>query len=345
LWNYRDISYLSKVISLTDTNPNPSSMSTTTLESDGSEPSHPPLNQVLLQESFINAGSRLQSSNPDLFANAIQQLFQQFSLAVVKNPKILRSSTAVSHDSSCSSEGVSGRIRKREEHDDSCEHKNRSYRKYTLPGDMDKEEYYQCMTCKERRRENSFQANHTHLGQKPRIRWYCPLCKAFFAVTHRSGHIKKRHSPSSETKTEYSPEDIEKTVAMIASATVAAVVSAANCSSPPRVSSEDSCSIPTVKQIKEELKEEEDEEEEERGSCYIPEEKRTRYIPDEQDSTFDYGGCSSATALSSPPNQFSESVDDDSETSSFLFGGESSSYLPTLYSDADTTDPLFPNLY
>jgi len=303
----------------------------TTTESDGGEPPHPPLNQLLLQESFINAGSRLQSSNPDLFANAIQQLFQQFSLAIVKNPKVLCSSTlaegsSLMNQGSTSSQGTNGKIRKRGEQDDSCEHqKNRSYRKYTLPGNLDKEEYYQCMSCKERRRENSFQANHAHLGQKPRIRWYCPLCKAFFAVTHRSGHIKKRHS-SPETKIEYTPEDMEKTVAMIASATVAAVVSAANCSSPPRVSTEDS-SVPTVKQIKDELIKEDEE------PCYVPEEKRTRYIPDDQDSALDFGGygcCSSVTT--SPPNQFSESTEDDSE-SSFLFG-EPSSYIPTLFPDS-----------
>jgi len=70
-----------------------------------------------------------------------------------------------------------------------------SNRKYVLPKDVAEKEFYQCMVCKERRNANSFGSSHTHDGcAKASIRWYCPLCDSFFAVTHRGYHVKSRHS-------------------------------------------------------------------------------------------------------------------------------------------------------
>jgi len=67
--------------------------------------------------------------------------------------------------------------------------------KYELPNGMSSEEYYCCMICGERRKSNDFLSHYQekHQSKKPNVRWYCPMCDTFFAVTHRSYHIKNRH--------------------------------------------------------------------------------------------------------------------------------------------------------
>jgi len=69
------------------------------------------------------------------------------------------------------------------------------FRKYELPNGKSSEEYYKCVTCGECRPVNNFAQDHqeVHKGKKFEVRWYCPLCKTDYAVTHRSYHIMKRH--------------------------------------------------------------------------------------------------------------------------------------------------------
>ena len=74
-----------------------------------------------------------------------------------------------------------------------------SFRKYDLPNNNSQFEYYQCMVCQERRPTNSFHADHQHGTAKPDVRWYCPLCDTFFAVTHRGYHIKNIHPSKPRT--------------------------------------------------------------------------------------------------------------------------------------------------
>jgi len=233
------------------------------------EPSQPPLPQLWLRNSFLEAGSKLQTSNPELFANAIMQLTTQLSLTLVKNPELLGAPVPAELISPGREEGKCDKEERR-----TC------YQKYCLPGVSKKDEYYQCMTCQEKRHSNSFHADHVHLGEKPKIRWYCPLCKAFYAVTHRSGHIKTRHSkPTTEDAAprlatgssvysgSSSAEAIEKRAAMIACA--AAVLSAAVCSdcSPPQQKQESELQAPVA--------------EEEEYRCHSPPEKR-RCLPSEE---------------------------------------------------------------
>jgi len=168
---------------------------------EGAESSHPPLSQSKLCDSFMEVGSRLFSSCPDLFSNALTQLSNQLSLALVKNPNVLRPAASSNDDNNSTTEAVSEvaltqKSKKSSKSTSSATSKHTPFRKYVLPKDAPPE-YYQCMDCGERRPENSFQNDHMHFGKKPKVRWYCPLCKTFFAVTHRSGHIKCRH-PSSE---------------------------------------------------------------------------------------------------------------------------------------------------
>jgi len=311
-------------------------------EGEGGEPSHPPLRLTKLQDSFMDAGSKLHSTNPELFAYAVQQLFTQFSLAVAKNPEVLCCSTP--SEASCKRSCSVRPSEKKEDVQQPSEHQKRCYRKYTLPGDGDEREYYQCMTCQERRHENSFSSNHIHMGQRAKIRWYCPLCDAFFAVTHRSGHIKNRHSkatatatttttttaavPSAQTPSFYagsSDEAIERRVAMIATAAAAAVVSA---------STQQSSSY-----SKEEEEEEEEEEKKEEEEIYYssPPEKRARICTDDYQEPEPFVEATSASPSSfSPSNQFSEDAGDDDlypfgdPTSSLLFSqlGGQTTYIP-----------------
>jgi len=75
-----------------------------------------------------------------------------------------------------------------------------TFHKYTLPGDKGAQEFYECMTCHERRVTNSFHSDHQekHKGEKFQVRWYCPICDTHFAVTHRGYHIKNRHGSEDE---------------------------------------------------------------------------------------------------------------------------------------------------
>jgi len=152
----------------------------------------------------MQVGSLLFSERPDLFSNAMEQLSNQLSLALVKNPGMLRSTSKNSSDQkqvSCDCHSASSAAVSNSdeiESPKSCERMKRvAFRKYVLPKNSPPE-YYQCMDCGERRTENSFQNDHLHFGKKPKVRWYCPLCMSFFAVTHRSGHIKCKHSETSE---------------------------------------------------------------------------------------------------------------------------------------------------
>jgi len=170
------------------------STSTSTSGDEGSESSHPPLTQANLCQSFMAVGSLLFSSCPDLFSSAMTQMSNQLCLAIVKNPSILRSHTSATQTSQqeveCSKSVGKETLKstKRTAH-------HASFRKYVLPKDAPPD-YYQCMECGEKRRENSFQNDHVHFGKKRQVRWYCPICNSYFAVTHRSGHIRNKHSPS-----------------------------------------------------------------------------------------------------------------------------------------------------
>jgi len=305
---------------------------------DGSEPSHPPVKDASLESSFMEAASKLQSSNPELFANAMQQLYSKFFLLVSKNPQVLCSSTPAegsSHQHCLMHE-------KQQQHSKACEQQQKrfTYRKYTLPGEANELEYYQCMICKEQRHENSFSSDHVHMGQKAKIRWYCPICDSFFAVTHRSGHIKNRHSGSSPSspvistskecsspvKSFYASstdEAIERRVAMIASATAAAVVSATNQSSSPRREAE----FDLVKTEKEEF------------CCSPPPNKRVCVAyADDQEQTIE---SVSSSATLSPIDQFSDDTGDDDFDSSAVPLRSSTSFLfPTSFG---STDDLFPS--
>ena len=134
--------------------------------------------QLGLHQEFLRLGSLLMAQNINLFHQALTQLSAKHNLAVVTPAtsisdilppsRIARSKPSTTHT---------------------------VYRKYSLPRELAAKEFYQCMTCKERRATNTFAADHTHPApHKTTIRWYCPVCDSFFAVTHRGYHVKNRHA-------------------------------------------------------------------------------------------------------------------------------------------------------
>ena len=141
--------------------------------------------QLNLHHEFLRLGTVLMSQNADLFHQALCLLSAQHNL------KVATPATSISDILPPSCTARSSRA-----YDISNPIPSRpTFRKYTLPPEYADKEFYQCMVCKERRPTNSFSANHTHNGApKSSVRWYCPVCNSFFAVTHRGYHIKSRHS-------------------------------------------------------------------------------------------------------------------------------------------------------
>jgi len=87
---------------------------------------------------------------------------------------------------------------------DSTDGKDKKFhRKYVLLPQYDEKEYYECETCHQQRRAKNFSSRHLHGKAKQSIRWFCPVCKNKFAVTHRGYHIRKTHPslivPTSES--------------------------------------------------------------------------------------------------------------------------------------------------
>jgi len=138
--------------------------------------------QFGLHREFLRLGSLLMAENIDLFHNA---------LTVLSAKHDLKTSTPAT----CVSDVIPpSQIARHYNKSGKLVASRASNRKYVLPKDIAEKEFYQCMVCKERRTTNSFAA-HTHEESlKPCIRWYCPLCDSFYAVTHRGYHVKKCHS-------------------------------------------------------------------------------------------------------------------------------------------------------
>jgi len=246
-------------------------------EDGASEPSHPPLSQNDLCASFMEVGSLLFSARPDLFSNALEQLANQMSLALVKNPEVLRSTKNPCNQkqASCNCSACDDA----ESPQTAQRMKRAAFRKYVLPKNSPPE-YYQCMDCGEQRSENSFQNDHLHFGKKPKVRWYCPLCMSFFAVTHRSGHIKCKHAgletsssaPSAEASKRFERSDNEVTIQKETTKT----------------SSEKSSTVV--------VKEEQEEE-----TCVVPASKRACCVSNEQEANYFQ---SSPVFSSSPAEEF-----------------------------------------
>jgi len=139
--------------------------------------------QFDLHREFLRLGSLLMASNIDLFHNALTELSAKHGLQM--------SSQATSVCDAIPASQITRRYDK-----SSGLVASRAFNhKYILPKDKAEKEFYQCMVCKERRTRNSFGLAHTHeQSVRPTIRWYCPICDSFFAVTHRGYHIKNRHS-------------------------------------------------------------------------------------------------------------------------------------------------------
>lgn len=165
--------------------PSPCSSSNSSTFFHSSEASLPKLTkeQFDLHREFLRLGSLLLAENVNLFHQALKTLSAKHDL------QISTPATSVS-----AIIPPSKFVRQRAKEDEFVAPRQ-SNRKYILPEGVAEKEFYQCMVCKERRATNSFGSTHTHDGcAKSCLRWYCPLCDAFFAVTHRGYHLKSRHS-------------------------------------------------------------------------------------------------------------------------------------------------------
>jgi len=125
----------------TTTTTSSSFVSSSSLLEEGSEPSHPPLNQQDLCASFMEAGNLLFSAHPELFSNALEQLSNQLSLAVAKTPGILRSRAGSfdeeqplpAIDDSCSSPEDEVAVGEKPKSKSGRKGKHKIFRKYALP--------------------------------------------------------------------------------------------------------------------------------------------------------------------------------------------------------------------
>jgi len=158
--------------------------------------------QFDLHREFLRLGAALMAENADLFHQALTLLSAKHDLKVatpascisdiIPHPRSHQqrgkgsdgsASVAANSNTSGNVAECTGFVAPRA-----------SFRKYVLPQEFTEKEFYQCMECKERRATNSFGVAHTHGAARPNIRWHCPICDQFLAVTHRGYHIKNRHS-------------------------------------------------------------------------------------------------------------------------------------------------------
>jgi len=169
--------------------------------------------QLDLHREFLRLGSLLMADNVDLFHNALTLMSTKYNL------KVLTPATSVSDVINPSY--YIRHNRKAGCTDESTAVPKQSNRKYVLPKDVEDKEFYQCMICKEKRAANSF-GKHTHEGvARPDIRWYCPLCDTFFAVTHRGYHVKSRHPDVLTIARPASSEEVQKKSGSVSDSPVA----------------------------------------------------------------------------------------------------------------------------
>jgi len=164
-----------------------------------------------LHKEFLRLGTALMAENPDLFFQAVKLLSDKHKLKVATpatslsdivpfsrgvRHKKLTGAAAAAAAAGVGSVGSRGSLES-----ESVEAPRAPTRKYIIPQEFASKEYYKCMVCKEQRASNSFGVDHVHEGSgKPNIRWHCPICDNFFAVTHRGYHLKNKHMifPQSE---------------------------------------------------------------------------------------------------------------------------------------------------
>jgi len=142
--------------------------------------------QFELHREVLRLGAALMSQNPDLFHQALTLLSAQHNLKVATPAASISDIIPFS------------RPHQRDQGDDASvagsAAPRATFRKFVLPEEYAEKEYYQCMKCKEKRGANSFGAAHTHGASRPIIRWHCPICDHFLAVTHRGCHLKSCHA-------------------------------------------------------------------------------------------------------------------------------------------------------
>jgi len=168
------------------------------------DPCLPKLNKedFALHKEFLRLGTALMAENPDLFFQAVKLLSDKHKLKMATPATSLSDivpfSRGVRHKKQTgeAADGSKGSLES-----GSVEAPRAPSRKYIIPQEFASQEYYKCMVCKEQRASNSFGVDHVHEGSgKPNIRWHCPICDGFFAVTHRGYHLKNKHMifPQSE---------------------------------------------------------------------------------------------------------------------------------------------------
>jgi len=139
---------------------------------------------------FIALGTTLMSENADLFFESLKLLSDKYKLKVATPASSISDIIPLSR----------GTRRRRAE---GVVAPRTQTRKYVVPKEYADKEYYKCMVCNEQRSANSFGAAHAHEGSTgPYIRWHCPFCDKFFAVTHRGNHLSNCHKilPQAEEK-------------------------------------------------------------------------------------------------------------------------------------------------
>jgi len=143
-----------------------------------------------LHQEFLRLGSLLMTENADLFHQAIAFLSAKHNLKVATPATSISDVIPSSRYNKTESSSIStvGSV-------DSVAQRG-SFRRYVLCLKHPEKEFYQCTICKQRCSTNSFGAAHMHGGSKLQIRWHCPICDSFFAVTHRGYHVRRRHSDS-----------------------------------------------------------------------------------------------------------------------------------------------------
>jgi len=140
--------------------------------------------QLDLHKEFLLLGTTLMAENPDVFFGAMKLLSDKYKL------KVAMPATSIQDNIPCARRVRQNHTTANGAAVDGFVAPRPQSRKYVVPKEVADKEFFKCLDCSEQHDANSF----SHQCPSSSVRWHCPFCNHFYAVTSRSAHLRSKHS-------------------------------------------------------------------------------------------------------------------------------------------------------